>query len=227
MQFLQAHARGSGGVERMGTQEIATMRARGFFRWALAAATCGALASGLALGPAVTAFAWQQDSRGRSSASQVRAAYDTGYREGLQRGQDDSRIGRSRDIERDSEYRSGDRGYDRSWGSRDAYRVEFRRGFEAGYRQGYNGTRPDRRDDDRDRRWSRGYQEPATSQGYRDGYEKGRDDSRDGDRYDPVRHGDYKSGDNGYEREYGSRDAYRNNYRVGFRQGYEDGYRRR
>lgn len=214
------------------------MGARGFFRWALAAATCGALASGLAFGPAVTAFAWQLDSRGRPSTSQVRAAYDTGYREGLQRGQDDSRLGRSRDIERDSEYRSGDRGYDRSWGSRDAYRVEFRRGFEAGYRQGYSAsrqdrrdegsaTRADRRDDGRDRRWARGYQEPATAQGYRDGYDKGQNDSRGGDRYDPVRHGDYKSADNGYERDYGSKDAYRNNYRVGFRQGYEDGYRRR
>ena len=198
------------------------MGARGFFRWAIAAATCGALA----LGPAATAFAWQFDANGRPSSSQVRAAYDTGFREGLQRGQNDSRIGRARDIERDSEYRSGDRGYDRSWGSRDAYRVEFRRGFEAGYRQGYGVVRQDRRDEGRDRRWSRGYQEPATARGYRDGYEKGLDDLRDGDRYDPVRHGDYKSADNGYEREYGSKDAYRNNYRVGFRQGYEDGYRR-
>jgi hypothetical protein len=207
----------------MGTQEISTMGARRFFRWALAAATCGALA----LGPAVTAFAWQLDSRGRPSASQVRAAYDTGFREGLQAGQDDSQSGRSRDIERDGEYRAGDRGYDRSWGSRDAYRIEFRRGFEAGYRQGSGATRQDRRDEGRDRRWTRGYQEPATARGYRDGYDKGQEDLRDGDRYDPVRHGDYKSADNGYEREYGSRDAYRNNYRVGFRQGYEDGYRRR
>ncbi len=42
---------------------------------------------------------------------------------------------------------------------------------------------------------------------------------------DPVRHGDYKDGDNGYQRSYGSKDAYKNNYRSGFRQGYEDGYR--
>lgn len=204
-------------------------------RWALAAATCGALAGA----PATTVLGWQFDAHGRpttarppmqtttSSASQSRPAYDTGYREGMQRGQNDGRSGRSADISRDSEYRSADRGYDRSSGSRDAYRDEFRRGYEAGYRQGYRsvGGRQDRDDSGRDRRWSRGYQEPATALGYRDGYDKGAADGRDRDRYDPVRHDDYKSADHGYEREYGSKDAYRNNYRVGFRQGYEDGYR--
>jgi hypothetical protein len=195
----------------------------GCIRWALAAATCSALTLGLA----TTALAWQLDSRGQPSTAQTRAAYDTGFREGMQRGQNDARSGRSSDFDRDSEYRSADRGYDRSWGSRDAYRSEFRHGFEAGYRQGYRtvGVRQDREGNGRDRRWSRGYQEPATVRGYSDGYDKGVDDGRDRDRYDPVQHGDYKSADNGYEREYGSKDAYRNNYRVGFRQGYEDGYR--
>ena len=72
---------------------------------------------------------------------------------------------------------------------------------------------------------TRGYQDPAFSRGYSDGWEKGRDDGHDRDRYDPVRHGDYKDGDNGYDRSYGSKDAYKNNYRSGFRQGYEAGYR--
>jgi hypothetical protein len=68
-------------------------------------------------------------------------------------------------------------------------------------------------------------QEPAAARGYADGYKRGVDDGRDRDRYDPVRHGDYREGDEGYYREYGSKDAYKNNYRAGFRQGYEDGYR--
>ena len=59
----------------------------GCIRWALAAATCGALA----LGPATTALAWQLDSHGQPSAAQTRAAYDTGFREGMQRGQTDAR----------------------------------------------------------------------------------------------------------------------------------------
>lgn len=68
-------------------------------------------------------------------------------------------------------------------------------------------------------------QEPATARGYADGYERGLDDGRDRDRYDPVGHRNYRAGDLGYYRDYGPREAYRNNYRSGFRQGYEDGYR--
>jgi hypothetical protein len=158
-----------------------------------------------------------------------RNAYDLGFREGASRGERDGRDGREFDYERDGVYRSADRGYERRYGDRNAFRNEFRRGFAAGYRSGYERYRRasgNRRDD---RGWGgrapRGYQEPAAARGYSDGYEKGLDDGRDRDRYDPVRHGDYRSGDEGYYREYGSRDAYRNNYRAGFRQGYEDGYR--
>jgi len=68
-------------------------------------------------------------------------------------------------------------------------------------------------------------QEPAAARGYTDGYQRGRDDGRDRDRYDPVGHGNYRSGDAGYKKQYGALDSYRNNYRAGFRQGYEDGYR--
>ena len=69
------------------------------------------------------------------------------------------------------------------------------------------------------------HQEPAFARGYADGYRRGLEDSRDRNRYDPVAHRDYRAGDLGYQREYGSRDSYRNNYRAGFRQGYEEGYR--
>jgi hypothetical protein len=68
-------------------------------------------------------------------------------------------------------------------------------------------------------------QEPASARGYADGYKRGLKDGRDRDRYDPVGDGAYKSGDPGYYRDYGPREAYRNNYRSGFRQGYENGYR--
>jgi hypothetical protein len=71
----------------------------------------------------------------------------------------------------------------------------------------------------------RGHQEPAYARGFSDGYERGLRDGNDRDRYDPVGERDYRDADNGYFRDYGSRDAYRNNYRAGFRQGYEDGYR--
>jgi hypothetical protein len=71
----------------------------------------------------------------------------------------------------------------------------------------------------------RALREPAAARGYADGYEEGLRDARDRDRYDPVRSRDYREADQGYYRDYGSRDAYRNNYRLGFRQGYDEGYR--
>jgi hypothetical protein len=181
-----------------------------------------------------------------ASAQGSGMAYDRGYREGVQQGEEDGRRGRDPQWERSSTYRDADRGYQDRYGSRDAYRDEFRRGFASGYRSGYDryrvtgiydrGRRDDRiydqdrynqgrRDDRRDPRVLRGYQDPAFSRGYADGWDHGADDRHDRDRYDPVRHGDYKSADDGYSRTYGSKDAYKNNYRSGFRQGYDAGYR--
>lgn len=71
----------------------------------------------------------------------------------------------------------------------------------------------------------RRHDEPAFARGYADGYRIGLGDGRSRQRYDPAGNPDYRRGDQGYSRSYGSRDAYRNNYRAGFRLGYEEGYR--
>ena len=164
-----------------------------------------------------------------ASAQGISNGYDRGYREGVEQGEQDSRQGREPRVDGNSVYRDGDRGYQGRYGSRDVYRTDFRRGFASGYREGYDRYRSvfaqGRRDNRRDPRVLRGYQDPAFARGYSDGWEHGADDRRDRDRYDPVRHGDYRDGDEGYNRSYGSRDAYKNNYRAGFRQGYEEGYR--
>jgi hypothetical protein len=192
------------------------MGARRWTYWLFAAIACALLAT--------------------PAAAQNTAASERGYREGIQRGSEDAREGRRFEPERDRVYREADAGYNSRYGSRDWYRDEFRRGFTSGYRQGYYNARTIGRNDriyqgrrdgiyNRGPGRTRGYQDPAFARGYSDGWEKGRDDGRDRDRYDPVRHGDYKDADNGYDRSYGSKDAYRNNYRSGFRQGYEDAYR--
>lgn len=67
-----------------------------------------------------------------------------------------------------------------------------------------------------------GYESEGYRRGYEDGAVKGREDVRDGDRFDPARHGWYRSGDRGYNSRYGSREAYREDYRRGFLAGYED-----
>ena len=69
-----------------------------------------------------------------------------------------------------------------------------------------------------------GYNDAAYQTGFTDGYEAGLDDGRDRRRFDPVGEGRYRSGDRGYNGNYGSRDAYKYRYREAFRDGYEDGY---
>jgi len=73
----------------------------------------------------------------------------------------------------------------------------------------------------------RAYQEPAYARGYADGYRHAQDDRADRRSYDPVAHRDYREADQGFNRSYGSREAYKTNYRAGFRAGYDAGYRRR
>lgn len=145
------------------------------------------------------------------------AQYDRGYEDGYRDGQRDARQGRRYDFDNDARFRRGSN--------------EFRSGYSEGYRSGYDrdrvrGAARNARPGVFGGRGGRGgYQDPAFARGYSDGYERGLDDGRGRDRYDPVRHRDYRNGDEGYFRDYGPRRAYENNYRAGFRQGYEQGYR--
>jgi hypothetical protein len=163
----------------------------------------------------VTSTAFGQPRGGGDDGWQItrgQNAYEAGYREGIRRGEQDGRRGREFEVQR-GPFNRGD---------------EFRRGYADGYRAGYQRfrTRAARQfGDGAGRRAPGGYHEPAAARGYSDGFEDGLNDGRRGNRYDPVDSRDYRDGDNGYFRSYGSRDAYRNNYRAGFRQGYEDGYR--
>jgi len=61
----------------------------------------------------------------------------------------------------------------------------------------------------------------AYDNGYREGLLAGERDARDGRRFDFRDDRIYDHGDIGYDRRYGSRDA----YRAAFRRGYADGYR--
>jgi len=68
-------------------------------------------------------------------------AFDNGVREGIEKGQEDARKGRSFDILRHEWYRDGDRHYESRYGSRQEYRDVYRRGFQQGYEQGYRDWR--------------------------------------------------------------------------------------
>jgi hypothetical protein len=73
-------------------------------------------------------------------------AFDNGYRDGVEKGDEDARDRDSYDPVRHSRYRSADRGYESRYGSKDAYKNVYRDGFRAGYDDGYRGGRSARRD---------------------------------------------------------------------------------
>jgi len=167
-----------------------------------------------------------------------RRAYDNGYREGLEQGQNDARHNRNFSFERHGEFRDADNGYHRGDGDINFYRRSYRQGFENGYRESFD-------------RFARGaygnrgvygapvYQDPrvvvprggyggygniAAQNGYRDGIEAGRDDARHRERFDPVRAKRYREGDHDYNGRYGDRELYKRDYRAAFEQGYREGY---
>ena len=71
------------------------------------------------------------------------------------------------------------------------------------------------------------YGSVAFRNGYQDGVNKAQEDTRDGDKYDPARHGWYKSANRGYDSRYGTRDQYAVEYRDGFLEAYRANYRSR
>lgn len=79
-----------------------------------------------------------------------RAAYDNGYKDGLKRGEQAARAGKTFNPQLERDYRDGDNGYNRAYGDRARYRDDYRGGFAQGYRAGYeqrgypNAQYPDR-----------------------------------------------------------------------------------
>ncbi len=160
-------------------------------------------------------------------------AQNTGYRDGLEKGRNDARQGKSFNPERHDAYREADHGYRSSFGNKEEYRQRYREAFRTGYEEGYRGDRGRRpgrginRPEDRSEPRGPGYSEVAQNTGYRDGLEKGRNDARQGKSFNLERHDAYREADHGYRSSFGNREDYRQQYRESFRRGYEEGYRAR
>jgi len=78
-----------------------------------------------------------RNTTGTRNNSANSAAFDNGYRDGLEKGREDRGDNDSFDPVRHSRYRSADRGYESRYGTREQYKLAYRDGFEAGYEQGY------------------------------------------------------------------------------------------
>jgi hypothetical protein len=66
----------------------------------------------------------------------------------------------------------------------------------------------------------------AYDRGFREGVREGEKDGRSRDPFRYQDEGDYRRGDIGYSRSYGSVELYRQTFRQGFAEGYTEGYRR-
>ena len=65
-----------------------------------------------------------------------------------------------------------------------------------------------------------------TDNGFREGIKHGEHDARDRRDFRVDRDGDYRHADDGYRREYGDREFYRQSFRRGYEAGYRQGYQR-
>src|SRR5262245_44615745 len=74
--------------------------------------------------------------------------------------------------------------------------------------------------------WGAYGNQQAYNEGYQRGLRAGEDDIRRGQAFNYTDESDFRRGDVGYRREYGSLDVYRNQFRRGFETGYRAGYDR-
>jgi hypothetical protein len=183
---------------------------------------------------AAQSYGYGYPSRGAYGQDIERRAYDNGYREGLEQGNNDARHNRAFSMERHSEFRDADNGYHRGEGDINFYRRSYRQGFEVGYRESFDRLArgyPNRGvysapvyQDPRVLTPRGGYATIAAQNGYRDGVEAGRNDAHDRHAFDPVRAKRYRDGDHDYQSRYGDRELYKRDYRAAFEQGYREGY---
>jgi len=74
--------------------------------------------------------------------------------------------------------------------------------------------------------YARDMQRRAYDVGYSDGIRLGENDARRNRASSPNDHSEYRNADNGYSRQYGDREMYRQSYRQGFQTGYSEAYNR-
>jgi hypothetical protein len=79
---------------------------------------------------------------------------------------------------------------------------------------------------DRDNRaWDNRVSGEAYNRGFREGERAGDEDARRGRSFNVQSHREYRDADQGYDRDDGPRDLYRNEFRRGFTEGYQRGFR--
>lgn len=169
---------------------------------------------------------------GAGPASQY--GYQSGYRDGLDKGQHEGRENDPNDY-RTPDWRQATRGYQAWMGPIGAYQNAYRNGYQNGFREGFNSAY---RGGDRDRddvrpiydagnypNYGR-FGNQAYDFGYQDGATAARGDLSERKPFNPNPRGRFEDEDRGYNRAFGDKDAYRAQYANGYRAGYQATFRR-
>jgi hypothetical protein len=171
----------------------------------------------------------------RDSGQADQYGYQNGYNDGVGKGRHEGREHDPNDYQT-PDWRKASHGYQRWMGSQGAYQHAYREGYSNGFRAGYEETAGGRYDRSRGNGWQHdgwrvGYEgdsgNVANRFGYEDGSEAAREDLEHRKSYNSSPRGRFGGRDDGYRREFGSKDRYRAEYTAGYRAGYDSVMRRR
>lgn len=169
---------------------------------------------------------WDRDGDGSRGGGQAgRYGYERGYRDGVDKGRHEGREHDRHDY-RTPDGRQASRGYERWMGPIELYQRGYQDGYQNGFGAGYRETAGNwgYGDRDRDGRWGHdgwrtGYDADwasvANRFGYQDGAQAAREDIYHHKSYNSKPRGRFGDRLDGYRREYGSKDRYRDEYTAG------------
>ena len=163
--------------------------------------------------------------------------YDSGYRDGVSRGQHEGRENDPYDY-RTPDWRQATRGYQPWMGPLPAFQQGYQQGYAAGFQSGLASVRPAMpyvaREDFRPVSYppapypeDRYVATTAYNFGREDGAETAREDIYHRKPYNPVPRDRYSHMDHGYQHQFGDKEFYRSKYDEGYRAGYDSVFNRR
>jgi hypothetical protein len=157
--------------------------------------------------------------------------YDSGYRDGVARGQHEGRENDPYDYHT-PDWRQATRGYAPWMGPVSVFQQGYQQGYATGFQSGFASVRPAvpyaPRQDFQPASYPDRYDaNPAYTIGRQDGAEAAREDLYHNKIFNPNPRGRYGSMDHGYRRDYGDKGYYKSQYDLGYHAGYESVYRPR
>ena len=190
------------------------------------------VATMLVLGTFAFSQGYDRDGYRGNAAQSQQYGYESGYRDGLDKGRHEGRENDPFDY-RTPDWRQATRGYQPWMGPVSLFQNGYQQGYAAGFRAGFDSMRPGWRDGDRGNYRPQSYAGDryvaniGYNTGYQDGAQTAREDLYHNKPFNPNPRGRFDDMDHGYHREYGDKNYYKSQYASGYRSGYQSVFDRR